>query len=330
MNKLATRRKHKLKPNYNFEASKLVANHQTRSKHFCHTEIMAYCNFKKNTLPPDPLWAFTQMKKNYYQNKEDLIFKHYTNPSFFELIENEWGVSNRFINLFRDPLWASYVIHNDWFWKQIKAINTASWIRFLPGVKRVYLCGSVILEISKPERDLDLAVECYKYQLLLARFWVKIVFKITRLDTLTLLDNLKQLLFKFGLVSKQEIDKLDFKINKNKIECGLFFENNQQVNQYFGIYERQLFILSRAIVFHEYKDIKSFGYENEIVNSLFFLPQPKILVFIGYTCKFVLYLVSLFLLPLILFQLLWYWLKKIPSEDNFLQFRFANFYRRYF
>ncbi len=322
-----------IKPKLELKLNKLVANLQNRGKHFSHTELVAYADSNLNVEPiPDPLWSLTQMKKNYYHPYTQLIFEQYCNRGFFRTQIDLWGASNRLINLGNSPIWAKYVVNNDWFWKQLKAIDSVNWLTFLPGVKRVYVCGSSILEISHLSSDIDLAIECYKHQVLLARFWVKITLKLTNSDTHTLRESWQQLLFKFGLINAADINKINLKLKPNKLDCGIFFENQKQIQEYFGPYERQLFVLARGLVLQNYSDVLI--WDENVVNSLFFLPKSKLNQWLYYCgqlcCKLVLYILSLPLLPLILSQVVWYYLKKTPNDDHWLSHRFICFYRRWF
>ncbi len=322
-----------LQPKLNLQLNELVANLQNRGKHFSHTELIAYTDLNFNTEPiPDPLWPLTQMKKNYYHPYTQLIFEEYCNPDFFRTQIELWGASNRLINLANQPIWAKYVVNHDWFWKQLQAIDSANWLTCLPGVKRVYVCGSSILEISHPSSDIDLAIECYQHQVLLARFWVKIALKLTNSDTHTLREAWQQLWFKFGLVSQSAIAKIEQKIKPNKLDCGVFFENQEQISQYFGPYERQLFILARGLIMQDYLD--QTNWPATVVNGLFFLKPSRLKqlyqTWLRTCLKFSLYLISLPLIPLIFSQLIWYHLKRTTTEDSWLSYNFVAFYRRWF
>ena len=322
-----------LKPKLDLKLNELIANLQNRGKHFRYTEVLAYSQLNLTQQPvPDPLWPLTQMKKNYYHPYTQLIFQAYLDQSFFALKPDSWGIGNRLINLANQPVWATYVVNNNWFWKQLKAIDSTNWLTALPGVKKVYVCGSSILEISHPNSDIDLAIECYKHQVLLARFWVKIALKLTDSDTHSLCEAWQQLLFKFGLVSQSTIAQIDQKIKPNKLDCGVFFEKQEQINEYFGPYERQLFILARGLIMQDYSDQKN--WPTTVVNSLFFLKQSKFQqlyqIWLKLGLKLGLYLLSLPLLPLIFSQLLWYHLKKTTTDDHWLSHNFVAFYRRWF
>lgn len=309
----------------------LVAVFENRSKVFFHSEIRAYCSSVLIKSPPDPLWPLTQLKKNYNQGKDGLIYQNYTDQSFFQTYLDEYGASNRLIDLFTFPRWAHLIKNDNWFWKQKRAYRLMYWIKALPGVKRVYVCGSSTLEIANSESDLDLAILTYPGQLFLARFWAKTTFKILGLDNHTLLNSFRQLLSRWKILDKDTVNRRIYEArqrNKSKnTDCGLFFLNDRQIVDYYGWREKQLSVLSKSLIIDDYKQVSLQKYD---LNYLQYLPRNPARLFLRNCLRGVLYLLSMPLYPLTYLQLFWYKLKTTGEEDHCLNSDFSSFYQRWF
>lgn len=318
--------------NLNLNLEILISNFQNRSKIFSHTEVLAYShiptNRTKNVI--DPLWSYTQSGKNYLPNKYQTILQHYLDPSFFEPKYDYCCWSNRMVDLTSTPRWAYFVKNNDWFWKQLRAYKIAVFLRCLPGIKNIYICGSTTMEISNSESDIDFAIQTYKYQLLLARFWTKLSFKLANLDNHTIKNSIKQLLAHWGFLDSNIVNQGIYKDRKKhaqrNTDCGLFFVNEEQIIEYFGLHEKQLSILSKSLILFEYNEenidtpsLNSLSYYNNLSPI-----QVKICQFV----RILLYLISIPLSPLIFFQLAWYKLKTTGKEDHCLKPNFSSFYQR--
>ncbi len=320
-----------LDKNRQFNLAILVALFQNRNKIFTPTEIKAYVKSNISTSTPDPLWPYTQLKKNYNQNKEDLIFSQYLNESFFTSKITTWGASNRFVDCYNLPYWAHFARNQDWFWKQKRTYKIASWLRVLPGVKQVFLCGSTVLEIAKPKSDIDLAVQAYSGQLLLARFWVKVVLKAFSLDNHTLANSFRQVLVRWRVLDQEKVNSLIYKSRvrrqPNNVDCGLFFLQQNQVVKYYGFFEKQLSILSMSRVVNQEFIEDS---EENFLNVLYYLPSGKLYFISLRLIRVLLYLTSLPIWPFMYWQLFWYQLKTTGNEDQVLTPNFVSFYQRWF
>lgn len=237
------------------------------------------------------------------------------------------------------PYHVHYVSNSDWFWKQKRACQIASWLYCLPGIKRVFVCGSVILEISTPEpdSDIDFAIQTHRHQVLLARFWAKLTLKLLNLDTHNLKNSFKQFLARWGWLDAKTVDAAilrDKKRHQNRnMDCGLFFVTEQQVLDYFGLQEKQLSILGKALVIDKYTPATLLELTSELtsINTLGYYYQPnRAMLCLRLCTKIVLYILSLPLCPLIGLQIVWYKLKTTGHEDHCLTWHFSSFFPRRF
>ena len=328
-----------------FDLQKLVLNHQNRGKIFSWVELLTLTGkypeqikkeIDENQEIIDPLYPYTQSGKNYNIEIDNLLLEYYSKPELFKIAYNQFGVST-VLNLKKTfPTNLHWQDNIEWFWQQKKAAKISSWLYCIPGVKKVYLLGSTGLEINKQNSDLDIAFVCHKNCVLLSRFWAKIWFKILGIDTFSFRLNLRLIflseLFNFSKnnMIKKQIETTqrqiwEFKNRKGlKLDLGMCYENEEQINNYYGSDERQLPIINKLLL------VKS-AFDSEIFDDVNFgrlfteepLEWKKLLQLIS---KMILWIWSPIVYPIAILQIIWNRIKHNKNPNHKVQFDFCTFY----
>jgi hypothetical protein len=331
-----------------FDLRKLVMNHQNRGKIFSWVELLTltgkYPDEIKKEIDEmrdeitDPFLPYTQSGKNYNAQNDDFIIQNYSSPDLFAIGYNEYGISSEFNLKKTFPTNYHWQDNIDWFWQQKTAAKISSWLYCIPGVKKVYLLGSTALEINKKNSDLDIAFLCYPGCVLLSRFWAKIWFKILRVDTFSFVLNLKLMflaemlkLSKSAWIVRQiETTKTQIWEFKNrlglKIDLGMCYENEVQIEAHYGTDERQLAILHKLLLIKSAFDPSIFDDSN--LGRIFVEEPSDILKAIQWVIGIMLWIFSPIIYPLAILQIQWNKLKHNKNLNHTVQFNFCTFYPR--
>jgi hypothetical protein len=331
-----------------FDFRKLVINHQNRGKIFSWVELLTLTGKYPEEIKAkidemqggivDPFLSYTQSGKNYNDLNDDFIIHNYSNSDLFKIGYNEYGVSSEFNIKKTFPTNYHWQDNIEWFWQQKKAAKISSWLYCIPGVKKVYLLGSTAFEVSKKNSDLDIAFLCYPGCVLLSRFWAKIWFKILRVDTFSFVLNLKLLFFgevfrltKIIWVEKQinntrkQIWEFKNRIGL-KIDLGMCYENEEQIEEHYGNDERQLAILHKLLLIKSAFDPNIFDDSN--LGRIFVEEHSDILKAFQWVVRIMLWIFSPIIYPLAILQIQWNKIKHNKNLNHTVQFDFCTFYPR--
>jgi hypothetical protein len=202
----------------------------------------------------------------------------------------------------------------------------------IPGVKKIYLVGSVAQEIATQKSDVDLIFECFRGWVLPARMWLKLMLKLTSTDVHSIRLELLIFLCKNLGYRKLELhfkDKIKTYKNRSglKIDAGIFCENRNQVYDYFAHDARNLSVLDlRYIPFLTTEVTMEEMQEQD--NFCFYYRQS---IFPGWLFKFlksIFFVLSLPFYPLSFLQLIWFRLKYTEDIDALVKANFCCFYPR--
>jgi hypothetical protein len=324
--------------NYHFDPFLLVQSSQNRKKSYTWSQLFLYTgllptkilNLQKNQSQVDPLWLLTQSYKNYANS--DLFLKYYFSPEIFVPYHNSYGMTSRFIDLHTKPMYFKFVTQTEWYERQRFICRIIDYLYLIPGIHKIYLVGSAQLEISTQTSDLDLAVQCHKHWVLPARIVLKFILKLSKTDVHPLFLELLAGFYKFTNqnLKASQIQAKIFKFQKPsriKIDAGLFFEDKNQLWNYFEKTERNIWIYDMALIPSNYFAFTD--YKNE--TSLCYLPHPfsRIKKFIFNLLRYLLYFPGLLIYPLSMLQLIWFKLRKVENKFLVADFDFCCFYPRY-
>ncbi len=190
----------------------------------------------------DPLSTLVFSRKNHEHRALDNIFDNYNNPRHFELRYSHYGLSTNFVIHAQSPAWQNYNSNTDWYWKQNWIYKYGQLLSAFPGVKNIYLCCSAALENSHKGSDIDLMIMVKKNWVWITKPYFAILSKVIKYYDL----NFGLVIFYLltNQVTKLEALKYNNIIDKVKIDFGLVFENECQLEKYYKNKERNLFVWS--------------------------------------------------------------------------------------
>lgn len=230
----------------------LVFQQQNRYKFWNWDELFALTNLTPTQIKKivdckgyqlqDPLSSLLFSHKNHDQRAIDNIFDNYSNHSRFELQYNDYGLSTNFILQSQNPTWQNYNHNQDWYWKQNWIYKYGQLLTTLPGVKNIYLSCSASLENSHCGSDVDLMIQTHKNWVWVSKVYFAVLSKVLKYYNL----NFGLALFYFitNQVSELKSLKRDCIENKIKIDFGLVFEDEKDLEKYYSSKERNIFIWS--------------------------------------------------------------------------------------
>jgi hypothetical protein len=244
----------------------LVFQQQNRYKFWNWDEVFAYTKLtpteakqlidNKEYQLNDPLSALVFSHKNHDQRALDNIFDNYNNPSNFLLSYNDYGLSTNFILHTQSPVWQSYNTNTDWYWKQNWIYKHGQLLTIFPGVQNVFLSCSSALENSHDGSDIDLMIQVRKNFVWITKPYFASLSKVLKYYDLN--SSLAAFYFITNQISKLEKLKRDNVKYKIKIDFGLVFEDQKDLEKYYSNKERNLFIWSAL-------EIKSLNIQNRRV-----------------------------------------------------------------
>jgi hypothetical protein len=205
------------------------------------TEIKAIVDNKEYQLS-DPLSALVFSHKNHDQRAIDNIFDNYSNPSNFELSYNEYGLSTNFITKAQSPMWQNFNSNTDWYWKQNWIYKNGQWLTVFPLIKEVYLSCSAALENSHDGSDIDLMIQVHPNCVWITKPYFAILSKVLKYYDLNF--PLAAFYFLSNQINRLKELKHNCVTDKIKIDFGLVFESQSQLEKYYSNKERNIFIWS--------------------------------------------------------------------------------------
>ena len=230
----------------------LVFQQQNRYKFWSWGEVFSFCNLNpseakqiidsKDYQLQDPLSALVFSHKNHEQRALDNIFDNYTNLKHFELGYNDYGLSTNFILHAQSPTWQNYNVNTDWYWKQNWIYKYGQLLLIFPGVRDIYLSCSAALENSHDGSDIDLMIKVNRNFVWITKTYFAILSKILKYYNLNF--GLAAFYLLTGKISKLETLKCYNVKDKIKIDFGLVFESQSQLEKYYKNKERNIFIWS--------------------------------------------------------------------------------------
>ena len=311
----------------------LVSIHQNRLKVFLWSEALALTGLLpseiilENKKVADPLFPLTQSGKN-YQNM-DFVIQNYSNSDLFEISKNDYGIASQFVLNTKAPQYFELSQSQGWYRVQHDIYQNSFWIRCVPMVRNVYLVGSGAMGISSGSSDTDLAFQCHPCTVLISRFWAKTLVKLMSKDSYSVRFGVVETWLRLHIWASKDKwnDKLkNLKIQEKqyrqrkgiKYDLGLFFENEQQLVDYFGYDQRQYFIHSKKRI--ELHNDSCFELATNISKS-----QEAI----SWVIKLSLTILTIPLLPLILLQLVFSFFRFENNPNHTLHLRFCSFFPRF-
>ena len=295
------------KPNPSFSLKDIVGSHGWRKKWWRHAQIAPFIRSENNESEAnavDPNYWLTQSGKNYqYANRN---ISRYSNPRLWRVQHSILGM-----NLRQNPINPMEEVYQNFRSDQWhRAAQFAYLFYKIPGVKKVYVLGSVPLDISTEKSDIDFAIQTAFFMPLVSRFWIKIVLKILRVDV-------HPLWLSFSRKnSKQKLSE----ISKHKqkmpgIDVGLIYHSEVTIEHFYGNHVRHMWLHIRTLIARQPEDV-----HNSETATYLWKPQHKI---VDLACQAFLLLISIPLLPLILCQLL---LQHNDPANNVITPSFINYY----
>lgn len=200
---------------------------------------------------PDPFWYYTQSAKNYTHWSDNQVFSKYTQPDLWTSVSHPLGLHTGISALGTHPLWATYVTDSDWYWQQRALSRLCDYLYQIPGVREIYLSGSVQLEVSSSVSDMDIIIRCYPGWVLPVRLFTKLLLKISGSDVHLFTAEVGRFLTQ--ILSFTGLSWVDFGLSffQNKlwsyksrpgikVDAGIFFEEFQQLEKYYTSEPRQV------------------------------------------------------------------------------------------
>jgi predicted nucleotidyltransferase len=242
----------------------LVFDYYPRNMWVSHVRAFMYCNMTPSHLEiamqgqvaKDPSMVYTISPKNYTADAKKYQLQ-YCKVDNFGVAINNYGSQLDIVSSRLGPAWISYLKNNQWYYNQLRATKIARLLKLLPGVKNIYITGSSVLELSTTSSDIDFIIQAQTGQAWIARFWVKTVLKLFRLDVHDIVLESKigflRLMKKVRLLSlekyRAEVAKIEESIWKKKqkgglIDVGLFYEKYEDVESIFPRETRNFYIWS--------------------------------------------------------------------------------------
>ena len=280
---------------------------------FCYTklapsEIKKIVDNKQYQLN-DPFSSLVFSRKNYEKRAIDNIFDNYSNLSNFELYYNDYGLSTNFILHNQSPIWQNYHYNTDWYWKQNWIYKYGQWLKICPGVKHIFLSCSAALENSHKGSDIDLMIQVHKNFVWITKPYFAILSKILKYYDL----NFIKVAFYFlsNQITKLEDLKYECVKDKIKIDFGLVFEDQKDLQKYYSNIERNIFIWSSLeIKSEENVDLTSYNPCQKLSNSIQIKQPTNQLTFKA--IQILLYPTLIIIIP---FGLLNYWHEQKYGND---------------
>jgi hypothetical protein len=296
-------------PKFTFRLPHLVNTYGWRGKNWRWTEILRYTGQTPSQLSlssgqhVDPSYWLTLNGKNRYK---ELYLPAYTSPHRWRVHTSNYGASWQ---LNQGNLWDK-VNRNFQLDQWFALMHICYTLYTFPGVKTIYSLGSLPLEISNPRSDLDIAVECYPGFPILTRFWIKLYLKFRKIDSHPLFTPLIE-----HDPTRLRSKLYQYKQIKQRVDVGLLYQRQEQINTYFHSDERHLFIHSRIPI------VRSFAETLQCESSLFLYPRR---IWLDRCIQILFTVVSIPLVPVACLQ---YILQKRNHNPNHTFTRsFINFY----
>jgi hypothetical protein len=207
----------------------------------------------------DPLWTYTVSPKytnaHIYQSISDFKSK------LTALTLNEYGLDERRTHIEKGSGFMKYISSPDSYRRLYHSYLELKGLYRVPGVKQIYLTGSVPYFLSRRGGDLDLIIECKKGWVWGSRFLIKCILKLKKKDVHSIFGqnilNLSKSKTIHFLLSETILNKLikfaneliyTSKQRKNTIDVGLFFENSKEVVEVYKNSSHNYFILNPFIL----------------------------------------------------------------------------------
>jgi hypothetical protein len=251
----------------------LVFQQQNRYKFWNWDEVFAYTKLTPSEVKQiiddkkyelnDPLSTLVFSHKNHEQRAIDNIFDNYSNPKNFELSYNNYGLSTNFILQTQSPIWQNYNSNTDWYWKQNWIYKYSQWLQIFPGVSNVFLSCSAALENSHDGSDIDLMIQVRPNFVWITKPYFAILSKVLKYYSLNF--PLAVFYILTNQISKLEDLKHNCVKDKIKIDFGLVFESQSQLEKYYSNKERNIFIWSALKVNSKVEERLSFQGESKSI-----------------------------------------------------------------
>ena len=114
------------------------------------------------------------------------LLAYQLDASKFDLYLSPYGLSGQNYRSFHANFRLAAARREESYRLQYKALRSALWIKYIPGVKKIYLTGSSVLAAARPTSDADLIIEAWPHWVWVVRFWVKVFLKLRAQDVFRL------------------------------------------------------------------------------------------------------------------------------------------------
>ena len=149
------------------------------------------------------------------------LFAHELRPERFGLMTSPYGLSGHNLASAQSNFWLFSARRVSWYELQQRALRSYLWIRYLPGVRRVYLLGSSAMGAATYNSDVDLVIEARPHWVWVVRLWLKIILKLRAQDVFRTSFQLRR---RLGILERQE--PAEYKNRPGyKIDAGLITED---------------------------------------------------------------------------------------------------------
>ena len=311
---------------FQFDSIKLFEHSQHRGKIYLWSQILNYTDKlpsqiiqKSKIIKTNPSFYLTQSGKNYISL--DTHLRYFPNPENFTPTFTPIGLQNRLTHSMTGPAWVYLSGNQNILELKLQAINYAKWMYLFPGVKKIYLIGSVAESTGRSSSDIDFIIMCHKNTVLICRLWVKIWIKIIGMDVHSTWVEIKSL---FNRYLKFKISGTNNDIKSKKIDVGMFYETEQDVQKYYPVSERYSWLYCKEYIPPEW--IKYTDLNSE--NNLCFHPKPQKILSLKFL-KYITFLICIPTFPVSWLQILWFQIKQDQNPNITVKKDFISFYPRY-
>ncbi len=234
---------------------------------------------KVDTIIEDPLITFTSSPKNQKIGVESVIL-NYLNVQYFKVASNNYLVQNRINQLSTSPYWYYSQLNKTWFINLYSFYYDYKWLHYIPGVERVGIGGSTVIQSTSLNGDIDIILITKKYWPWFTRTIVKLILKLQGNDV-----NLVYLQFVLDLIKTLNLgnyssymSNIEIKIQsiiwrnkglKTNVDLGFVSDNIINLSKYYpSKYHNITFVLAGFI-----STVKSDNYDEYKHQNISIIPR---------------------------------------------------------
>jgi predicted nucleotidyltransferase len=193
----------------------------------------------------DPLWSLCITPK-YSQSDLEKSIRNYTHTRVNTLQFDSFGISSAATKMEKGPFELTTPLNNVWFHRLSALFREIDFLKKVPGVKNVYISGSILTSGYKEGGDADLIIEAKKNYVWFVRFVVKVLLKCMGKDVhsyrgqllVSMSANFKiQKIFPqkwLTYISRYGMNMIQReKLKMNNIDVGLIFETGYDITGHY-------------------------------------------------------------------------------------------------